>query len=101
MEYCGELVGVASFKQHKGYVELKRLCFKHGVQVLGGLSKFISAYFKSAKSGVLSKYTSQLSAQNEIDEYIETKMPHRFDDGHGYDRVYRVGSKIWQFSRQK
>lgn len=158
MEYCGELVGVASFKQHKGYVELKRLCFKHGVQVLGGLSKFIKAYFKSdtncdiiksfsdnnigdgtgylragaklvgetktslcfvspnngldvyswqiatpwsAKSGVLSKYTSQLSAQNEIDEYIETKMPHRFDDGHGYDRVYRVGSKIWQFSRQK
>lgn len=55
----------------------------------------------SAKSGVLSKYTSQLSAHNEIDEYIETKMPHRFDDGHGYDRVYRVGSKIWQFSRQK
>lgn len=158
MEYCGELIGVASFKQHNGYVELKRLCFKHGVQVLGGLSKFISAYFKSdadcdiiksfsdnnigdgvgyaragaelvgetktslcfisstngldvyswqiatpwsAKSGVLSKYTSQLSAQNEIDEYIETKMPHRFDDGHGYDRVYRVGSKIWQFSRQK
>ena len=158
MEYCGELVGVASFKQHKGYVELKRLCFKHGVQVLGGLSKFIKAYFKSdadcdiiksfsdnnigdgagylragaklvgetktslcfvsssngldvyswqiatpwsAKSGVLSKYTSQLSAQNEIDEYIETKMPHRFDDGRGYDRVYRVGSKIWQFSRQK
>ena len=158
MEYCGELVGVASFKQHKGYVELKRLCFKHGVQVLGGLSKFIKAYFKSnigcdiiksfsdnnigdgtgylrpgaelvgetktslcfvsssngldmyswqiatpwsAKSGVLSKYTSQLSAQNEIDEYIETKMPHRFDDGYGYDRVYRVGSKIWQFSRQK
>lgn len=158
MEYCGELVGVASFKQHKGYVELKRLCFKHGVQVLGGLSKFIKAYFKSdtncdiiksfsdnnigdgtgylwagaklvgetktslcfvsssngldmyswqiatpwsAKSGVLSKYTSQLSAQNEIDEYIETKLPHRFDDGHGYDRVYRVGSKIWQFSRQK
>ena len=158
MEYCGELVGVASFKHHKGYVELKRLCFKRGVQVLGGLSKFISAYFKSdtncdiiksfsdnnigdgtgylragaklvgetktslcfvsssngldmyswqiatpwsAKSGVLSKYTSQLSAQNEIDEYIETKMPHRFDDGHGYDRVYRVGSKIWQFSRQK
>lgn len=158
MEYCGELVGVASFKQHKGYVELKRLCFKRGVQVLGGLSKFIKAYFKSndgcdiiksfsdnnigdgvgyaragaelvgeiktslcfispnngldmyswqiatpwsAKSGVLSKYTSQLSAQNEIDEYIETKMPHRFDDGHGYDRVYRVGSKIWQFSRQK
>ena len=158
MEYCGELVGVASFKQHKGYVELKRLCFKRGVQVLGGLSKFIKAYFKSdveceiiksfsdnnigdgvgyaragaelvgeiktslcfispnngldmyswqiatpwsAKSGVLSKYTSQLSAQNEIDEYIETKMPHRFDDGHGYDRVYRAGSKIWQFSRQK
>lgn len=158
MEYCGELVGVASFKQHKGYVELKRLCFKRGVQVLGGLSKFIKAYFKSdtncdiiksfsdnnigdgtgylragaklvgetktslcfispnngldmyswqiatpwsAKSGVLSKYTSQLSAQNEIDEYIETKLPHRFDDGHGYDRVYRVGSKIWQFSRQK
>lgn len=158
MEYCGELVGVASFKQHKGYVELKRLCFKYGVQVLGGLSKFISAYFKSdtncdiiksfsdnnigdgtgylragaklvgetktslcfvsssngldmyswqiatpwsAKSGVLSKYTSQLFAQNEIDEYIETKLPHRFDDGHGYDRVYRVGSKIWQFSRQK
>lgn len=158
MEYCGELVGVASFKQHKGYVELKRLCFKHGAQVLGGLSKFIKAYFKSdtncdiiksfsdnnigdgtgylragaklvgetktslcfvsssngldmyswqiatpwsAKSGVLSKYTSQLSAQNEIDEYIETKLPHRFDDGHGYDRVYRVGSKIWQFSRQK
>ena len=158
MEYCGELVGVASFKQHKGYVELKRLCFKHGVQVLGGLSKFIKAYFKSdadcdivksfsdnnigdgmgylragaklvgetktslcfvsssngldmyswqiatpwsVKSGVLSKYTSQLSAQNEIDEYIETKMPHRFDDGHGYDRVYRVGSKVWQFSRQK
>lgn len=158
MEYCGELVGVASFKQHKGYVELKRLCFKRGVQVLGGLSKFIKAYFKSdadcdiiksfsdnnigdgagylragaklvgetktslcfvsssngldmyswqiatpwsAKSGVLSKYTSQLSTQNEIDEYIETKMPHRFDDGHGYDRVYRVGSKIWQFSRQK
>lgn len=158
MEYCGELVGVASFKQQKGYVELKRLCFKRGVQVLGGLSKFIKAYFKSdnscdviksfsdnnigdgmgyaragaelvgetktslcfisftngcdmyswqiatpwsAKSGVLSKYTSQLSAQNEIDEYIETKMPHRFDDGHGYDRVYRVGSKIWQFSRQK
>ncbi|MBS6285794.1 MAG: hypothetical protein KH433_00020 [Campylobacter concisus] len=156
MEYCGELVGVASFKQHKGYVELKRLCFKRGVQVLGGLSKFIKAYFKSdadcdiiksfsdnnigdgvgyaragaelvgeiktslcfispsngldvyswqiatpwsAKSGVLSKYTSQLSAQNEIDEYIETKMPHRFDDGHGYDRVYRVGSKIWQFVR--
>ena len=158
MEYCGELVGVASFKQHKGYVELKRLCFKRGVQVLGGLSKFIKAYFKSdtgcdiiksfsdnnigngmsdekagaelvgeiktslcfispnngldmyswqiatpwsAISGVLPKYTSQLSAQNEIDEYIETKMPHRFDDGHGYDRVYRVCSKIWQFSRQK
>ena len=158
IEYCGELVGVASFKQHKGYVELKRLCFKHGVQVLGGLSKFIKAYFKSdadcdiiksfsdnnigdgvgyaragaelvgeiktslcfispnngldmyswqiatpwsAKSGVLSKYTSQLSAQNEIDEYIETKLPHRLDDGRGYDRVYRVGSKIWQFVRQK
>lgn len=158
MEYCGELIGVASFKQHKGYVELKRLCFKHGVQVLGGLSKFISAYFKSdaeceviksfsdnnigngmsygragaklvgetktslcfvspsngldmyswqiatpwsAEIGVLSKYISGLSTQNEIDEYIETKMPHRFDDGCGYDRVYRVGSKIWQFSRQK
>lgn len=158
MEYGGELVGVASFKEHKGYVELKRLCFKRGAQVLGGLSKFIKAYFKSdnsydviksfsdnnigdgmgyaragaelvgetktslcfisstngcdmyswqiatpwsAKSGVLSKYTSQLFAQNEIDEYIETKLPHRLDDGHGYDRVYRVGSKVWQFSRQK
>jgi len=156
MEYSGELVGVASFKAHKGYVELKRLCFKRGVQVLGGLSKFIKAYFKSddncdviksfsdnnigdgigyaragaelvgetktslcfisstngcdmyswqiatpwsAKSGVLSKYTSQLSTQNEIDEYIETKLPHRLDDGRGYDRVYRVGSKIWQFVR--
>lgn len=48
-ERNGNWLGVASFSPHKepGAVELKRLCFKPGVQVVGGLSKLITHYFRS------------------------------------------------------
>lgn len=41
-------LGVASFTKHKepGCMELKRLCFAPGVQVIGGLSKLIAHYFR-------------------------------------------------------
>lgn len=45
MYYNEDLIGVASFVQHNDYVELKRLCFKYGYQIIGGLSKCIKHYF--------------------------------------------------------
>lgn len=44
----GRWLGVASFSSFhiKGCVELKRLCFAPGVQVVGGLSKLISHYLR-------------------------------------------------------
>lgn len=46
-ETDGLWLGVASFSEWKtsGGMELKRLCFQPGVQVIGGLSKLISHYF--------------------------------------------------------
>lgn len=158
MVYEGDLVGVASFRNKTGHTELKRLCFKSDVQVLGGLSKFISHYFKldpacqeirsysdnnigngqayaraggeylsesknslkfisptngldkyswqiatkwSARGGVLSQYVQGLEGQEAIDKFIELDLPHRYDGGKGYDRLYTAGSKLWRFSRQK
>lgn len=42
-------LGVASFSKHKeaGAMELKRLCFRPGVQVVGGLSKLVAHYFRN------------------------------------------------------
>lgn len=34
-----------------------------------------------------------------VDEYIETMLSHRYDDGCGYDRIYTAGSKLWHFER--
>lgn len=45
MYHHDDLVGVASFTKHNDYVELKRLCFKYGYQIIGGLSKCIKHYF--------------------------------------------------------
>lgn len=49
LEQNGEWLGVASFTKHKEdrCIELKRLCFKSGVQVIGGLSKLIAHYFRN------------------------------------------------------
>ena len=52
-----------------------------------------------AEKGVLSKYSSNLETQDEINEFIEKELPHRYDNGKGYDRVYTCGSKLWKFSR--
>lgn len=45
----GIWLGVASFSPYKdsGDMELKRLCFKPGIQIVGGLSKLITHYFRS------------------------------------------------------
>lgn len=45
IEHEHEWLGVASF-DNAGDVELKRLCFRPGVQVTGGLSKLIVHYFR-------------------------------------------------------
>ena len=45
--YNGDLVAVASFTRTRNNdVELKRLCFKPGIQIIGGLSKLIKTYFR-------------------------------------------------------
>lgn len=48
-EVNGKWLGVASFSTYRisGSVELKRLCFAPGVQIVGGLSKLIAHYFRS------------------------------------------------------
>ncbi len=161
LKKTNELLGVASFIT-KNRVELKRLCFKTGVQVIGGLSKVISIFFKDnediqviysfsdndigngvsylksgaefiketgpslkfvshsdpldqytwsiastwgAKGGVVYKDTfnkniKTLTNLDEINEYIETNLSHRTDDGSGYDRIYTTGSKLWKFNRK-
>lgn len=35
----------------------------------------------------------------ELEKYIETELPHRTDDGKGYDRLYTSGSKKWKIER--
>lgn len=35
--------------------------------------------------------------EEEVEEYIETELSHRSDDGKGYDRLYTAGSKKWKF----
>lgn len=49
-EYWGfyhqdNLIGAASFVIKNGEVELKRLCFKTNVQIVGGISKLIKSFF--------------------------------------------------------
>ena len=39
--------------------------------------------------------------ENQIEEYIETKLEHRLDKGHGYDRLFTAGSKKWKISRNE
>lgn len=53
----GDLVAVATFGDNRGTVELERLCFKPGIQVLGGLSKFIKRYFKDFDDDVITSYS--------------------------------------------
>ena len=57
MCYNGDLVAVATFGDNRGSVELKRLCFKPGIQVIGGLSKFIKRYFKDFDDDVITSYS--------------------------------------------
>lgn len=57
MYYNGDLVAVATFGDNRGTVELKRLCFRPGIQVLGGLSKFIKRYFKDFDDNVITSYS--------------------------------------------
>ena len=57
MYHNGDLVAVATFGDNRGTVELKRLCFKPGIQVLGGLSKFIKRYFKDFDDDVITSYS--------------------------------------------
>lgn len=156
--YVGtELVAVATFgKMQNGSIELKRLAYKTGIQIVGGTSKFIAHYFRrhprvqdlysfsdnnygdgrsyeaagaefiretgpslvfisptnpkdryswqisttwSAKQGVVANDNGGPYDGN-VDEYIETHLNHRLDNGKGYDRVYTSGSKLWKFSRK-
>ena len=39
--------------------------------------------------------------ENQIEEYIETKLEHRLDKGRGYDRLFTAGSKKWKISRNE
>ena len=162
IKYDDELIGVAGFgkKFGSGY-ELKRLCYKHGVQIVGGIGKVVSMFFNKyinetklfsfsdndigdgngyakagakfiresgeslrfvsftnpldtyswsiatkwgAKSGVigkdcLKKNISLLTDLDNINEYVERNLSHRFDDDCGYDRIYTSGSKLWCFYR--
>lgn len=52
----------------------------------------------SMKSGLLKD--AGLQNESEIEEYIETKLPHRFDDGCGYFREFTAGSKKWSLMRK-
>ena len=64
-------LGAASFSPYKqdGCMELKRLCFKPGIQIVGGLSKLISHYFHT--------YPETAS----IYSYSDNSM----GNGHGYE----------------
>lgn len=46
LEQDRQILGAASFVPRKQDMELKRLCFKPGIQIIGGLSKLISHYFR-------------------------------------------------------
>ena len=39
--------------------------------------------------------------EEQIEEYIETRLEHRLDDGRGYDRLFTAGSKKWKISRNE
>lgn len=158
--HTDELIAAASFVIKDNIAELKRLCFPYGVQVVGGLSKLISHFFKkhsyidtvvsfsdnnlgngsgyakagaeyvgetgpslrfisysngfdmyswsiatlwsaNSKNGVVAKASNHrtFSTIKQVNEYIETNMPHRYDNGTGYDRIYTAGSKKWRFNR--
>lgn len=156
--YVGtELVAVATFgKMQNGSIELKRLAYKTGIQIVGGTSKFIAHYFRQhprvqdlysfsdnnygdgrsydaagaefiretgpslifiSPTNSKDRYSWQISTtwsarqgvvandnggpyDGNVDEYIETHLNHRLDNGKGYDRVYTSGSKLWKFSRK-
>lgn len=44
--YHDRILAIASFKIAHNQAELKRLCFKPGLQIVGGLSKLINHFFK-------------------------------------------------------
>ena len=39
--------------------------------------------------------------EDQIEEYIETRLEHRLDKGRGYDRLFTAGSKKWKISRNE
>lgn len=69
--YNGDLVTVASFTRTRtNDVELKRLCFKPGIQIVGGLSKLIKTYFRD--TGV---------------EFIISYSDNNYGNGDGYAKA--------------
>lgn len=158
--YDDELIASASFVINGLSAELKRLCFKPDIQIVGGISKLINHFFKehpqinkiisfsdnnlgnglsyqkagaildhetgpslryiswsdptdsyswsisaswsvNHPNGIIYKATNgkKFKSKDDIEKYIELKLPHRTDTKTGYDRIYTAGSKKWIFSR--
>lgn len=55
-----------------------------------------------AKSGVIAKDARQsLQLTNkEAENYVQTKLKHRTDNGHGYVKVFDTGNKLWKYTRK-
>lgn len=154
----GEMVGafsVSPARSDPSSLELKRVCWKPGVQVRYGLSKIVkhlereysstytgivsfsdnnigsgSSYEKagftfvketrpslvfvntrhpqdryswsvatpwSARSGVIaSALGSMIVSNTEARQIVETRLPHRHDNGVGYSSLYDTGNKLWR-----
>ena len=55
----------------------------------------------NSKNGVVAKAADhrKFDTIDQVNEYIEMDMRHRYDNGAGYDRIYTAGSKKWRFNR--
>lgn len=69
--YQDNLVGAASFVIKNGEVELKRLCFKTNVQIVGGISKLMKSFF----------------AEHPDIFTVKTFSDNDLGDGHGYKQA--------------
>ena len=47
MYHQNELVAVVSLNHNKDCIELTRICFRQGIQIVGGISKFIKTIFRT------------------------------------------------------
>lgn len=103
-----EVVGVMSLgrhnRQYSNALVLDRLCFKDGVQVIGGASKLLKhcvEWAKQQKHESIISFSDNRWSVGKVYEALKFKMEHEYRPDYSYVEVERPDSRLSKQSQKK